>query len=104
METTTLQKINNLIKDLPDYLAEELLEYVEYLVYKFHKDEELSDEQKRVILRGLEDIKYGRTHIETTDTEGIVIQGLISNRIEINRQESFRKSSEAFLLVRSANV
>lgn len=73
METTTLQKINNLIKDLPDYLAEELLEYVEYLVYKFHKDEELSDEQKRVILRGLEDIKYGRTHIETTDTEGIVI-------------------------------
>ena len=64
METATLQKINNLIKDLPDYLAEELLEYVEFLVYKFHKDENLSDDQKRVILRGLEDIKYGRTHIE----------------------------------------
>lgn len=64
MKTTTLQKINNLIKDLPDYLAEELLEYVEFLVYKFHKDENLSDDQKRVILRGLEDIKYGRTHIE----------------------------------------
>ncbi|MEN9486357.1 MAG: hypothetical protein RIR56_45 [Bacteroidota bacterium] len=64
METTTLQKINNLIKDLPDYLAEELLEYVEFLVYKFHKDENLSDDQKRVILRGLEDVKYGRTHIE----------------------------------------
>ena len=64
METTTLQKINNLIKDLPDYLAEELLEYVEFLVYKFHKDENLSDDQKRVILRGLEDIKYSRTHIE----------------------------------------
>ena len=46
MELTTLQKINNLIKDLPDYLAEELLEYIEYLVYKFHKDEDLSDEQK----------------------------------------------------------
>ena len=64
METTTLQKINNLIKDLPDYLAEELLEYVEFLVYKFHKDENLKKEKKRVILRGLEDIKYGRTHIE----------------------------------------
>lgn len=64
METVTLGKINNLIKDLPDYLAEELLEYIEYLVYKFHKDENLSDEQKRVILRGLEDIKYGRTHDE----------------------------------------
>ncbi len=64
MKTTTLQKINNLIKDLPDYLAEELLEYVEFLVYKFHKDENLSDDQKRVILRGLEDVKYGRTHIE----------------------------------------
>ena len=64
METTTLQKINNLIKDLPDYLAEELLEYVEFLVYKFHKDENLSDDQKRVILRGVEDVKYGRTHIE----------------------------------------
>ena len=64
METTTLQKINNLTKDLPDYLAEELLEYVEFLVYKFHKDENLSDDQKRVILRGLEDVKYGRTHIE----------------------------------------
>lgn len=64
MENTTLQKINNLIKDLPDYLAEELLEYVEFLVYKFHKDENLSDDQKRVILRGLEDVKYGRTHIE----------------------------------------
>ena len=51
METTTLQKINNLIKDLPDYLAEELLEYVEFLVYKFHKDENLSDDQKSVILR-----------------------------------------------------
>ena len=64
METTTLQKINNLTIDLPDYLAEELLEYVEFLVYKFHKDENLSDDQKRVILRGLEDVKYGRTHIE----------------------------------------
>ena len=64
METTTLQKINNLTKYLPDYLAEELLEYVEFLVYKFHKDENLSDDQKRVILRGLEDVKYGRTHIE----------------------------------------
>jgi hypothetical protein len=70
MELTTLQKINNLIKDLPDYLAEELLEYIEYLVYKFHKDEDLSDEQKRVILRGLEDIKYGRSHLnEITETE-----------------------------------
>lgn len=64
METITLGKINNLIKDLPDYLAEELLEYVEYLVYKFHKDENLSDEQRRVILRGLEDIKYGRNYDE----------------------------------------
>lgn len=69
METTTLQKINNLIKDLPDYLAEELLEYVEFLVYKFHKDENLSDEQKRVILRGLEDIKYGRGQVEITEIE-----------------------------------
>lgn len=69
METTTLQKINNLIKDLPDYLAEELLEYVEFLVYKFHKDENLSDEQKRVILRGLEDIKYGRGQVEMTELE-----------------------------------
>ena len=64
METITLGKINNLIKDLPDYLAEELLEYVEYLVYKFHKDENLSDEQRRVILRGLKDIKYGRNYDE----------------------------------------
>jgi len=64
METTTFQRISNLIKDLPDYLAEELLEYVEFLVYKFHKDEDLSDEQKRVILRGLEDIKYGRSHLD----------------------------------------
>ena len=69
METTTLQKINNLIKDLPDYLAEELLEYVEFLVYKFHKDENLSDEQKRVILRGLEEIKYGRGQVEITELE-----------------------------------
>ena len=70
METITFQRICNLIKDLPDYLAEELLEYVEFLVYKFHKDEDLSDEQKRVILRGLEDIKYGRSHLnEITETE-----------------------------------
>ena len=49
---------------------EELLEYIEYLVYKFHKDEDLSDDQKRVILRGLEDIKYGRSHLnEITETE-----------------------------------
>jgi hypothetical protein len=46
------------------------LEYIEYLVYKFHKDEDLSDEQKRVILRGLEDIKYGRSHLDIpTETE-----------------------------------
>ena len=64
METITFQRICNLIKDLPDYLAEDLLEYVEFLVYKFHKDEDLSDEQKRVILRGLEDIKYGRSHLD----------------------------------------
>lgn len=69
MENTTLQKINYLIKDLPDYLAEELLEYVEFLVYKFHKDENLSEEQKRVILRGLEDIKYGRTHLGVSEVE-----------------------------------
>ena len=40
---TENQQLN---KDLPDYLAEELLEYVEFLVYKFHKDENLSDDQK----------------------------------------------------------
>ena len=60
-----------LIKDLPDYLAEELLEYVEFLVYKFHKDEEshLTEEQKRCIQRGLEDIKYGRAHIDISETD-----------------------------------
>ena len=71
METTTFQKISNLIKDLPDYLAEELLEYVEFLVYKFHKDEEshFTEEQKRCILRGLEDIKYGRAHVDISEAD-----------------------------------
>ena len=41
---TENQQLN---KDLPDHLAEELLEYVEFLVYKFHKDENLSDDQKK---------------------------------------------------------
>ena len=76
METTTFQRISNLIKDLPDYLAEELLEYVEFLVYKFHKDEEshLTEEQKRCILRGLEDIKYGRAHIDVSEVAEADIQ------------------------------
>ena len=76
METITFQRICNLIKDLPDYLAEELLEYVEFLVYKFHKDEEshLTEEQKRCILRGLEDIKYGRAHIDASEAADADIQ------------------------------
>ena len=76
METTTFQRISNLIKDLPDYLAEELLEYVEFLVYKFYKDEEshLTEEQKRCILRGLEDIKYGRAHIDASEAADADIQ------------------------------
>ena len=69
-QSTTSQKNNNLIKDLPDYLAKELSENIKYLLYKFHKDEDLNKKKKRVILRGLEDIKYGRSHLnEITETE-----------------------------------
>lgn len=64
MKTIVHQDLSNKIKNIPDYLLEELSDYIDYLLFKKEKDwaEDLSEEEKAIIDRGLEDIKMGRTH------------------------------------------
>lgn len=62
METTIHQKLTEKIKNLPDFLVEEISDYIDFLVYKNQKDwvELLDEKQKQEIQKGLKDIEEGR--------------------------------------------
>lgn len=64
MKTIIHQNLSDKIKDIPDYLLEELSDYMDFLLFKKEKDwaENLSEEETKSINKGLEDIKMGRTH------------------------------------------
>ncbi len=64
MEAVAFQKISNKIKQLPDFLLDEISDYVDFLLYKNEKDwyATLSDEQKAIIEQGRDDIQKGKTH------------------------------------------
>lgn len=64
MDTATHQKITDKIKQLPDFLIEELSDYVDFLLFKNEKDwyENLNPNQKQSIKQGLQDIENGNTH------------------------------------------
>ena len=44
------------------------------LLYPKNEQDDLTEEQKRCILRGLEDIKYGRAHIDASEAADADIQ------------------------------
>ena len=62
METTIHQKLTEKIKNLPEFLVEEISDYIDFLVYKNQKDwvELLDEKQKQEIQKGLKDIEEGR--------------------------------------------
>lgn len=62
METTIHQKLTEKIKNLPDFLVEEISDYIDFLVYKNQKDwvELIDEKQKQEIQKGLKDIEEGR--------------------------------------------
>ena len=64
MKTVIHQNLYDKIKDIPDYLLEELSDYIDFLLYKKEKDwaENLSEEETNSINKGLEDLKMGRMH------------------------------------------
>lgn len=64
MEAITHKTISDKIKQIPDYLSDELSDFVDYLLFKKEKDwaENLSEEEKNSIEQGLDDIKNGRVH------------------------------------------
>ncbi len=71
MKAIIQQELSNKIKNIPDYLLEELSDYIDYLLFKKEKDwaENLSEEEKASINKGLEDIKIGRTHLHESVME-----------------------------------
>ena len=64
METIEYQKISEKIKQLPDFLLQEISDYIDFLLYKNEKDwyTSLNDEQKAIIEQGKNDILQGKTH------------------------------------------
>jgi len=64
METIIQKEIKEKISQLPEFLMEELSEYIDFLIYKKDKDwfDSLSSSQKQSIEQGLEDIQNGRTY------------------------------------------
>lgn len=63
METFVHKKLSDKIKTLPDFLAEELSDFIDFLIFKKDKDwaETLTFEQKKSIEEGLKDIENGNT-------------------------------------------
>ncbi|WP_262150515.1 hypothetical protein [Chryseobacterium foetidum] len=64
MEAITHKTISDKIKQIPDYLSDELSDFVDYLLFKKEKDwaENLSEEEKNSNEQGLDDINNGRIH------------------------------------------
>ena len=59
MESLLHQKISDKIKEIPEYLLEELSDFIDFLMIKKEKDwaKNLSENQIKNIQEGLEDIK-----------------------------------------------
>lgn len=65
MNTITLNKINDKLKNIPDTLAQDILTFIDYLDFKSaNKDwhNELSDSDIALIQQGDNDIKNGKTY------------------------------------------
>ncbi|MGB6084445.1 hypothetical protein [Moheibacter sp.] len=66
METIIHKEIKEKISQLPDFLMEELSEYIDFLLYKKDKDwyDSLDSNQKKSIEQGMQDIKDGKTYTQ----------------------------------------
>lgn len=64
METIAHQKLFEKIKKLPDFLVEDLSDFVDFLVFKNDKDwaESLTIEQRKSVEEGRNDIENGDFH------------------------------------------
>ena len=75
METITHQKFSDKIKVLPEFLAEELSDFIDFLVYMNDKDwaDSLTVEEKKSIEKGLKDIEEGNVFSHESVMEEMVI-------------------------------
>lgn len=73
MEAITHKNISEKIKQIPEYLSDELSDFVDYLLFKKEKDwaENLSESEKKSIEQGLDDIRNGRIHSHESVMEEI---------------------------------
>lgn len=65
MNTLTLNKINDKLKNIPDALAQDVLTFIDYLDFKNSKHDwfdELSKDDIALIKQGDDDIKNGKTY------------------------------------------
>ena len=73
METVIQKEITQKIKQLPDFLMEELSNYVDFLLYQKDNDwfDSLNSNQKKSIEQGLDDIQNGRVYTHNSVMEEI---------------------------------
>lgn len=73
MDSITHQKLSDKIKKLPDFLAEELSDFIDFLVFKKEKDwaDSLTEEDRRSIDQGLKDIDEGNVYSHESVMEEI---------------------------------
>ena len=64
MESITHKRISEKILLIPDHLSSELLQFLDYLLFKKDKDwgENISETERQYIDQGLQDIKNGNLH------------------------------------------
>lgn len=64
MESLVHKSISDKIKNIPDYLSGELIDFVDYLLFKKEQDwaENISQKEKDSIKIGLEEIRSGKIH------------------------------------------
>lgn len=65
MDTLIINKINDRLKNTPNAFADEILEYIDSINMKSSFNNDLSDNEVDLILKGIDDIKNGRTYTHT---------------------------------------
>ena len=65
MKTTTITQINNKLKDIPDSLMNDVMNYLDFLSFKttaYDWATDLSAKERQLIKQGEDDIKNGKIH------------------------------------------
>jgi hypothetical protein len=74
MKTTSLNHINNKLKDIPDNFFKDIVAYLDFISSKANSNDwaiGLSEKDLKLIAKGTEDIKNGRTLSHSSATKKI---------------------------------